>query len=147
MNTEAALLWLASQERQCPNCTGCLRGYELNARGACSLCAGTGMVPLLGLRTLCPWCQGNGEQCLNLPQTPSDPHCAGRGWIPKQGRDALHNAMQEMGWEYCVFSRTKLDAERTVRFYGYNRIKHCLELAGKDSDDWLAAVKALKAAG
>ena len=161
MTRAEALLWLAGLEEPC-HCNACT-----GSRG--NRCNGTGKAPLLPeLREPCP-CQdylvGNsddwricractsrqtgisvgpsahGEWCLK---------CQGRNWVPKEGKTALHAAMQADGWYYSiqqwpdgerVVFFSKWDGHRPLTRYVKNRFE------GKDADDWIAAQEALRAAG
>ena len=70
--------------------------------------------------------------------------CQGRNWLPKQGRDALHDAMEKAGWDLHLHQLADDDI-RNVRFVRKSQARELLE--GIDSDDHLAAAKAMKAAG
>ena len=136
------LLWLASLEKNCPGCVGCRRDHDGDPRGtcACATCHGTGKVPVLDLLEPCPLVADSmvhEEWCL----------CRGRGGLPKQGRDALHEAMVKDGWGYYIHKIA--DGPRFIRFYKAAADYHHSQImdSGIDSDDWLAAVKAMMAVG
>jgi len=137
MTPAEALLWLASLEKNCAGCVGCRRDHDEDPRGicACIICHGTGKVPVLDLREPCrhSTTQGYFEKICRATG------CS--GWLPKQGRDALHDAMEKDEWNYDVSQRY---GERTVHFF---QVIEGQWAAGLDSDDHLAAVKAIEAAG
>jgi len=108
-------------------------------------------VPVLDLRETCPDClgmplpcyiQGRHEHVCN--------RCQGRTWLPKQGWDALHTAMNKVGWRSEIYAHASApdDGKRLVVFYRpTDSDSYYGPSVGRDSDDWLAAVKAMKAAG
>ena len=101
----------------------------VHAHYPCPPCKGTGQRPVLDLREKCPGrCGGTGiyrlelgksypgeqredkysgcgrcggfESCALLKHIP--PESRGRGWVPKQGEMALHQAMTKDGWSYSI---------------------------------------------
>jgi len=163
MTPAEGLLWLASLEKKCPLTEGavsfpfceshCLCEHHKPWR--CKLCGGTGKVPVLPeLRKPCPnfnavenYVQGRGWTFISCTAREDycrsgQDACQGRGWLPKQGRDALFMAMEKDGWSYCVDQH---GGNRWVYFYRRNDSAHSIH--GQASDDDLAAVKAMKAAG
>ena len=157
LTQEAALAWLAGLERitcgypDAPRCW-CPEGdcpchslsfaevhgkvFVLDLREPCS-CA----IWRPGLAYPCDVCRRlgtfyHGQDCTN---------CQGRNWIPKQGRDALHQAMRQDGWYYNIFQTNT----RRVIFWrwGEARPPVLTEISGSDSDDHMAAYKALLAVG
>ena len=63
------------------------------------------------------------------------------GWLPKQGRDALVDAMEKNGWDYVVSHRQGIHSVRFFKVVGPDWAQ------GEDADECLAAAKAMKAAG
>lgn len=148
----AALLWLAGLERDClgeayNSDEGA--GYQATiiadrAHGPWC-CNGSGKVPILDLRenvhAVAPTCL---------------PGCL--GWSPKQGWDALHSAMHHNGWNSEILWVTEdyreytgeymppftMKAEERLVVFWKDFPRSC---QGEDADDWLAAMKAMKAAG
>ena len=169
LTQEAALLWLAGLERitcgypDAPRCW-CPEGdcpchslsfaevhgkvFVLDLREPCS-CA----IWRPGLAYPCDVCRRlgtfyHGQDCTN---------CQGRNWIPKQGRDALHEAMHKAGWEVSFIWPSDSPAE-----YRYNKVRPGMEhhywggsseeeqrvyYIGLDADPYLAAMEAMRAAG
>lgn len=164
-----ALLWLAGLETVCRGCINALFSpdnaklavAELRRNQASCVCGGTGKVPVLpNLREYHPDCLTLNERIeestrfcdILFKQVYGD--CKGIGWLPKQGRDTLHEVMTKNGWDYEITQRVKsgfLSEGRTrlVSFtkpdenWTQNRILH----RGTDSDDHIAAYKAMQAAG
>ena len=156
---QEALHWLEGLKKPCPNCYP-VPGVETYPIPHCKDCGGTGKVPVLDLREPCPgsttiisgsyrypclingfaWWKSNGPPFEGL----TDP-CEGRGWIPKQGREALHEAMLKDGWYYTIYQENI----RTVVFWRWveTRPPVLTEEGGSDSDDYISAYKAMKAAG
>jgi len=143
MTPAEALLWLAELEKKCPLVEGAMSlpfceshcMCEHHKPWRCEVCHGTGKVPVLpDLREPCPYPMPHSRG--------NDAHanCQGRSWLPKQGRDALYDAMLKVGWYYEIHQ----DKERFVLFY---RSTQRSGITGEDADEWLAAVKAMKAAG
>jgi len=137
MTPTQARLWLASLEKDCPLIEGAVSFPFCESH---CVCKGTGKVPVLDLREPCSYNRRHESGPYYTELSPSCPKCHGREWLPKQGRDALHDAMHKDGWDYDVYQREF----RNVAFYKLDGRKCIL---GKDTDDWLAAVKAMKAAG
>lgn len=83
-------------------------------------------------------------------------NCQGRNWVPEQGREVVQDAMVKDGWTLeitehpatlaCTENQERqiCTEHRNVLFYRFDRGR---EMSGEDSDDWRAAVKAMKAAG
>ena len=166
LNTETmtraeALLWLAGLEKECP-CHEChgnpvVDTYFCQGRQLC--CAGTGKVPVLDLRERCygeylcsdPRCDySNCEHNCDLGIHTAK-CCQGLGWFPKQGRDALYDAMHKDGWDWEASQQTG-DTAAWTRFEKHPDTmmvpdRDILLAYGEDSDPWLAAAKAMKAAG
>ena len=122
MDSQDALMWLANLKQG--------ENYVLDLRNHClgrSKCSD----PQCGDSTWDHFCDlgGHDKTC-----------CQGRGWMPKQGRDALHDAMLKAGW-YSEIHQAK---DRFVMFY---RSTQRSGITGEGADDDLAAVKAMKAAG
>ena len=74
------------------------------------------------------------------------------GWVPKQGCQALQDAMVKGGWSYSItqIPPTSYGAQgRVVHFWkdmeDANRL--LVSVGSNDANDWLAAMKAMKAAG
>lgn len=148
MTPEAALLWLAGLEKPC-SCwhiidqnegrTGTIRKAPDTA---CLLCSGSGNAPVLDLRKPCHTKTPCEHGCQTGPLHPA--FCLGRGWLPRRGRDALHKAMRQDGWRVDTMHFPKEESaysnQRIVRF-----IKK--DLWGEYGDDWIAAYKAMLAAG
>ena len=154
-----ARLWLASLEKDCPG----VYNTQISKRLAPCMtlnpgwwktegppwthdvdpCHGTGKVPVLDLREPCP--QINRLDKYGYPHlTGLDISCCqGRGWLPKQGRDALFMAMDKDGWD-CATESLGYGGAREIRFSRF--VAGCGRIHGEDSDPWLAAVKAMKAA-
>jgi len=153
MTPAEALIWLASLEKDCQQKWWQPDGNPVPDDGPGSnhpdqcQCLGNGEVPVLDLRKPCPCpiyvaqtCEpcwqhgaiGHGVHCLN---------CQGRNWVPKQERDALFEAMEKDGWDYVVSHRQGIHSVRFFKVVGRDWAQ------GDDADDWLAAVKAMKAAG
>ena len=75
--------------------------------------------------------------------------CQGRGWVAKRGRQDVQDAMIADGWELDIYQYGR---ERLVRFSNYMLKVPYLgyryyDWVGEDADDWVAAYKALRAAG
>ena len=167
LTQEAALLWLAGLERVCDQCGGI--GYidmEDGPHKGRHKCCGTGKVFMLDLQEPCPcvmWQPGMADPCKTCQQTGTNHHgqdctvCQGRNWIPKQGRDALHEAMHKAGWEVSFIWPSDSPAE-----YRYNKVRPGMEhhywsgsseeeqrvyYIGLDADPYLAAMEAMRAAG
>ena len=149
MTPAEALLRLSGLEKPCT----CWRVIDRNegrtgtirraADPNCVFCAGTGKVPVLpGLREPCSACNGVTKPCYvdGLHEHVCD-KCKGRPWLPKQGRDALYEAMEKAEWDYLVSQRGGV---RCVRFF---KVVNNNWAQGEDADDWRAAVRALLAAG
>ena len=136
MTPEEALLWLAGLETPCPETVGYDVGHHHVANPQdCPICHGTRKVPVLDLREPCP---NYGHLFPTSPLNCS--LCGGRNWVPKQGEMALHQAMHKAGWSVLV--TWPIDGPREVLFAkgtGINFIR------GENANDWLAAVKAMKA--
>jgi len=145
MTRAEALPWLASLEKNCSDCIGL-------GTCACIVCFGTGKVPVLpDLREPCPCpiyvyqtCEpcwqhgaiGHGVHCLN---------CQGCNWLPKQGRDALFEAMEKDGWGYEIVQLAEGERPATSGTRSVTFSKSFM--VGSDADDYLAAAKAMKTAG
>ena len=137
-----ALLWLAGLTKTC----------ECGGEG-CEGCSGQGVRYVLDLRLPCPCatklidfrCQfcleavrhaARIEGALDSSIHSSDcTPCQGRNWLPKQGRDALHEAMHKDGWSSTI-TETPQSGRHVIFYKGL--------WVGSDVDDWLAAVKAMK---
>jgi len=156
MSPTEALLWLCSLEKPCPcpECHGNPVVDTWGCQGKRLCCHGTGKVPVLPeLREPCPCPNYPAQTCEPCWQYGTHPHafgqatycrnCQGRNWRPRQGRDALHDAMHKDGWDYLI---SQVAAGRGVSFYKQIFINAPLSL-GEDAADDLAAVKAMKAAG
>jgi len=173
MNSPAeALLGLAGLEEDCPEIRGAVAfpfceshcACEHHKPWRCKVCGGTGKVPVLpGLRepcscalaftanlpdSLCRECRIRFEVGLtHLEKALPCLRCEGRGWLPKQGRDALHDAMHKDGWDI----NTKWSA-RGGRWVWFEKHQYQSPYLGdhyyaSEVDDWLAAVKAMQVAG
>jgi len=149
MTKAEALLWLAWLEKDCRQQWWQPDGNPVPDDGPGSdhpdqcQCHGTGKVPALDLRELCPGCM----RCKNrvhwdTPITYRLYICDGSGQLPKQERDALYRAMEKDGWGYSIHQ-----TPRGYRQAGFYKDGLSPSLVRHDSDDWLAAVKALRAAG
>lgn len=168
MPPNEALLWLAKLEKSCLACrgsgseaTGTTYGGQ-HEQVACSICGGSGKVLVLpDLREPCPgvvniaWVEEHLPCMTNDPgwwkNTPPnegdiDP-CHGTGWVPKQGRDALYQAMNNAGWYMTLITRPKAGYKGESLRYVYFWNDEGRHAGGGDADDYLAAVKALKEAG
>ena len=149
-----ALLWLAGLERNCRDCQlPDSFGVKPELDKWCTPCHGTGKVPVLDLREPCPCIDnpgdgrpGDGYNCFRCFRYGrhevtecTECNCKGRNWLPKQGRDALHEGMNKAGWWYDIYQH---GSKRTIAFYLPGQGTH--PRFGEDADDWLAAVKAMK---
>ena len=151
-----ALLWLAGLEKEipCPN----MAIKHTNSSGGpdhwCLACGGTSVikVPVLeGLRDTCPnfnavatftlgrgWsleaCQEHEENCHAGRDA-----CKGGGWVPNPTRQAIQDAMNKLGADFSLWQYSRANQRIAVFTYrGYE---------GKDADDHISAMKALKEAG
>ena len=140
MTHAEALLWLAALEKDCLNTRYSHRTDGVGGLFPCPTCGGTGKVAVLSyLREPCPNNINRGTARADHMLCPA---CQGHTWVPKQGRDALHEAMHKDGWSIVV--NWPIGKERDVLFC---RGVGMALLRGEDSDDWIAAVKAMQAAG
>lgn len=174
ITAEEAQLWLAGLEKVCLICSGQggLGGLQWDGSldvNKCLTCNGTGKVPVLDLREPCP--------CLSLPENPPDGinhaydrdickqcylrysrtatfhvgcfTCSGRNWVPKQGEAALHQAMNKTGWDLTV--DLFVSGARRVWFrridYVLSYLRDGRIIGGEDSNDFIAAYKAMMRAG
>jgi len=62
------------------------------------------------------------------------------GWFPKRERDVLYSAMEKDGWNYTI-------AQTKVRQADFFKVCNGRLCSGTDANDYLAAVKAMQAAG
>ena len=135
-----ALLWLAALEKDCLNTRYSHRTDGVGGLFPCPTCGGTGKVPVLpGLREPCP---NNINRGTDRAHHIGCPACQGHTWVPKEGRQAIQDAMVEAGWIYTI---AQLKTSREVVFFKMlgnppNERYAC----GEDADDWLAAIKAIK---
>ena len=174
MNTptskEEALLWLAGLERttcgypDTPRCW-CVEGdcpcHSLDFNEV------HGKVPVLDLREPCP-CLNKDKHIIDLGHWrslggcdncwsrwfskvgfhDSCTSCGGINWLPKQGREALHAAMLKDGWRFDItefplaYDDEAYAGQRIVSF-----IKGEGDWFGEYGDDYIAAMKAMQAAG
>lgn len=167
MTQAEALDWLAALEKDCYICGG--RGKVLCGDGwsGCNNCNGKGKAPVLDLREPCQdgECQRTGGvvQWTGAPyhaegMTAYAPHedCGGRSWQPKQGETALHQVMHNDGWSMEIIwvveaqeerisdgTSAMAAGERCVTFWRNTPYY----FIGEDANDWLAALKAMQAAG
>jgi len=153
MTPAEALLWLAGLEKDCDTCKGTKRRHYLTGWRErdtqpqmydCDICHGTGKVPVLDLREPClvkhlitsewrtDWSDKRSATCAEVG-------C--RGWLPKQGRDALYAAMEKDGWDYFISQKQTGRSVLFIKPIGGDWAQ------GEDTDDWRAAVKAMQAAG
>jgi hypothetical protein len=132
-----SLDWLAERE------TDCLV-QSTYGDGRCAGDCKDGKVALLpGLREPCPWCEGDSKQCRNIPQHPIDPHCQGLGYRPRQGEQAIQDAMNMAGW-WVVVDQEPYGGRRCVTFT--KQVGPLGNWAGDyDADTRMAAVKAIQA--
>ena len=81
-------------------------------------------------------------------------NCQGRNWVPKLSETDLYKAMHKdgwsmviaWGWRWLIEGNQKVKVEfRQVNFSMLEDNGHVSE--GWDADDYLAAVKAMQAAG
>jgi len=156
-----ALLRLAGleKEQRCPDAHRSSitnSGKWIEDAQFCKTCNGSNLikVPVLDLRESCPGVTtrfGGWKPCSLRYQDGSQPlldgetdACQGRGWLPKQGRDALFAAMEKAGWNYTI---EQIQGRYTVGFFQYRHIPNKPgNLRGTDANPWLAAAKALQAA-
>lgn len=145
MTQAEALDWLAGLEQPCPDCH--FQGERVQEYQLCTRCGGneSGLVPVLDLREPCNcWCHTAPLACCS-DLTDKCWRCQGRLWIPKQGRDALHQAMHKDGWNRE--SRWIVGEEPLTCFTQHRPDDKWRYAWGEDTDDHIAAVKALQKAG
>ena len=143
---QEALLWLAGLEQ--PGHVTCNGQYP---RGCCSCpgCGGTKSAPVLDLREPCPRDPRLSHNMIGAPDiVPSTELrcCQGRRWVPKQGVEALYQAMHDAGWWInCYWDAT--EKQRIFDFYcsGGNPFPDIR--TGSDANAHIAAYKAMKQAG
>ena len=129
-----AMLWLAGLEKSCTECTA-KDGIPCN----CLACHGTGKVAVLDLREPCPVTSGpNYIHYLGV----SCDYCQGRNWVPKQGEAALHQAMHK-----ADFSQMHVHVVGQGPRHYYWPYERSYKSSDCHANDYLAAVKAMRAAG
>lgn len=78
--------------------------------------------------------------------TSSCTSCHGTNWVPKQGRQAVQDAMLKAGWEMVL--KASPDGLRNIRFSpNYSKATPQLLTRPWRDDDHIAAMRAMKAAG
>lgn len=134
---ENALLWLAGLEKECPDLTtDAGRPRHENPGWTCIVCHNTGMVPVLDLREPCRHhtVQGDFLKVCAKVKCP--------GWQTKQGHDALHQAMTKAA--YSQMHVIVVGEPERHYYWPGERIWKSLDC---DSNDYIAAMKAMRAAG
>ena len=142
---------LASLEKDCPTCNGSGILHFPGEDILCHNCGGTGKVAVLpGLRVPCPCIRipgdGRPEDGYNCRacfrddrHQPEKCNCQGRNWMPTDDERVLHQEMNEAG-----FNQEHIWMVGGVFRHHYSKTtKYTLSY----SNNWLAAVAALKAAG
>lgn len=105
----------------------------------------------------CSACSQQRSKAKNLMGEHGDwcDNCQGCNWVPKQDDATLHQAMRKDGWSSLVlerpgyfrkvrFGRVPNNGFRSFCTYKVQFLKYPV---GEDANDWIAAVKAQKAAG
>ena len=139
ITAEEALLWLAGLEKKCD--------WLGSGDGLCPNCGGSGKVPVLDLREPCP----------RMERTYATTHisaglawchlCGGRNWVPKQGVEALYQAMHDAGWTIKMIWYSP-DPFPSVGFYKEDpKLPGAYNWRGQDATTHIAAYKAMKQAG
>lgn len=125
ITADEALLWLAGLEEPAPTVPG---------------------IPVLDLRELCPqrgsyiygkWHGTDASRCWS---------CYGRKWVPKQGEQALYQAMHRAGWSMAHYWRAG-DESPTHNFLRPLAAKGSATFHGHDDNIYIAAYKAMQSAG
>ena len=146
MSPAEAQLWLAGLEKPCPNCHGygAMSSQELvGIPGAdpmygCDMCNSIGKVPVLpDLRVPCinyrgpvdTWCRDNPD-CSG--------GCQGHGWTPSTDERVLYQDMYKAGWNIFIEWMQGKAPQVLLRRE---------TIIATDSNNWLAAAKAMKKAG
>lgn len=137
----AALLGLASLEKDCPDCydgSG-IQGPDCYCHGGglatkdccpCDQCYGSGKVPVLpDLREPCPILHVHRHNFRPCP-----------GWVPKQGLDALYTAMEKDGWGYLI--DVPIPHEKRSRYVRFIKSLPMSMAHGEDANEHIAAYRA-----
>ena len=146
VTAEEALLWLAELEQPCVQCAGAGIFRASYTHAICPNCGGSGKVPVLDLRELCTNCQGKGAISDGHKRQLVCPRCLGRNWVPKQGEQALYQAVHDARWDMGSFWLADYP-QPSIRFYRHRPVDGLAIGEGSDASAPVAAYKAMRAAG